>query len=228
MAVRLYKPCNKLNMKYILAIFLCLPVISSYSQNGSSHVNILLRTGDLLFCSADTGTLSKAIDESTQTGKETHFDHVGIVEINHDTMWVLHAAPKKGVCIEQIGLFLSLGKSTLHATAYRLKMNYQKAICAAIQKAHGFLGQSYNFTYRLNDPGHYCSEYIYEIFAADSVFTLNPMTFKDPKTGQFLPGWIDHYRKLELAVPEGEPGCNPNGLAASDKLEIIGVVKLKN
>ncbi len=215
-------------MRYIFVFFLSLSWFGGYSQNRSNQVNILLRTGDLLFCSADSGKLSKAIDQSTQTGMETHFDHVGIVEVKQDTIWVLHAAPKKGVCIEQIGQFLSSGKSPGQAIAYRLKMNYQKAICAAIQKAHGFLGQSYNFTYRLNDPGHYCSEYIYEIFAADSVFTLNPMTFKDPKTGQFLPGWIDHYRKLELAVPEGEPGCNPNGLAASDKLEIIGVVKLKN
>jgi hypothetical protein len=53
------------------------------------------------------------------------------------------------------------------------------------------------------------------------------MTFKDPETGKFLPGWIKHYQKLGIPVPEGEPGCNPNGLASSDKLKPIGVLKFK-
>jgi len=69
--------------------------------------------------------------------------------------------------------------------AYRLKKDWQKAIPAAIQKAHSMLGKPYNFSYVLSDTAHYCSEFIYLAFAADSVFKLEPMTFKDPKTGNF-------------------------------------------
>jgi len=51
---------------------------------------------------------------------------------------------------------------------------------------------------------------------------MNPMTFKDPKTGNFYPTWVEYYQKMGLEVPEGMPGCNPNGLAASEKLERLG------
>ena len=78
----------------------------------------------------------------------------------------------------------------------------------------------------MSDPGFYCSEYIYLIFSGDSIFKLNPMTFKDPQSGQLLPGWKEHYNKLGIPVPEGEPGCNPNGLAASEKLENLGMLTI--
>lgn len=197
------------------------------AQNNPNDFNIPLRSGDLLFCSTTSGTLSKAIDEVTQTDKETHFSHIGIVEIENDTVWVLHSAPKKGVCREPIRQFLSTDKEKIAATVYRLKASLQDCIPEALKKANQYLGQMYNFSYILEDEGVYCSEYIYEIFAPDSVFTLNPMTFKNPKTGQFIAGWTDHYQKLGIPVPEGKPGCNPNGMAASEKIEQIGELKFK-
>ena len=81
---------------------------------------------------------------------------------------------------------------------------------------------NYNTTYILEDEGYYCSEYVYELFKKDSVFTLEPMTFKDPKTNEFHKGWIEHYQKLCIAIPEGKLGCNPNVRASS---KTIGFVK---
>lgn len=210
-----------------LVLLLLISVFALKAQFGPDKLNPDLQTGDLLFCSSTSGALSKAIDQATQTGKETHFDHIGIVEIQNDTVWVLHAAPEKGVCRETIREFLTSEKEKITATAYRLKVNYMKAIPAAIRKAHSLLGQHYNHSYILKDQGYYCSEYIYEVFASNSIFTLNPMTFKNPQTGRFINGWVNHYQKLGIPIPEGEPGCNPNGMAASEKLEIIGEVKFK-
>jgi len=212
------------NLIFFWIIF-CLWVFNGNAQTNTNQLNIALRTGDLLFCSSNSGELSKAIDQATQTGKATHFDHVGIIEIQNDTVWVLHAAPKKGVCRETIGQFLIDEKDTINAIAYRLKEKYSKAIPLALIKAHSFLGEPYKYSYILKDNGYYCSEYIYKIFSADSIFTLNPMTFKDPKTAQFLMGWVDHYQKLGIPIPEGEPGCNPNGMAVSEKIDIVGAVK---
>jgi len=106
--------------------------------------------------------------------------------------------------------------------AYRLKNEWRKSIPAALTKAKQLLGKPYNFSYILTDTAHYCSEFVFLTFAADSVFKLEPMTFKDPATGNFPPAWSDYYQKMGLEIPEGKPGCNPNGLAASDKLEQIG------
>lgn len=217
-------------MRYLIFLFVTgfFSIVTVNGQLRPGQMNIPLLTGDLLFCSATGGELSKAIDQATQTGKETHFDHVGIVELKNDTVWVLHAAPQKGVCMELIGDFLKMDKIRIVSVVYRLKPDYARAIPRAIKKAHSWLGEPYKFSYKMSDPGYYCSEYIYQTFSADSIFTLNPMTFKSPQTGEFLPAWIDHYRKLGVPVPEGEPGCNPNGLAASVKLESIGILKIKN
>jgi hypothetical protein len=213
-------------MKYLICVWvILLSALAGNAQNSPNQLNIQLRTGDLLFCNSTSGELSKAIDQATQTGKATHFDHVGVVEIQDDTVWVLHAAPKKGVCRETIGQFLTSEKGKIIVTAYRLKDNYLKAIPAAMIKAHSLLGEPYKCSYILKDRGYYCSEYIYKIFSADSIFTLNPMTFKDPKTSQLLSGWVDHYQKLGIPIPEGEPGCNPNGMAGSEKIYIVGIVK---
>ena len=215
-------------MKYFMTIFIpvFLWAILGIAQNNPDQFNIHLQTGDLLFCTSTATELSKAIDQATQTINQTHFDHVGIVEVENDTVRVIHAAPKKGVCRELIRQFLVSHNVQIVPVVYRLKSYYQKAIPSAVRKARKFIGQTYNYTYKLNEKGFYCSEFVYEIFAADSIFILNPMTFKDPETGKILPGWINYYQKLGIPVPEGEPGCNPNGLASSPKLEIIGVVKL--
>lgn len=183
-----------------------------------------LQTGDLLFQQSGS-SLSDAIDKVTQTGAETHFSHVGLVETAGDgEVFVLHAAPRGGTCRVRLAEFMKAEGDSLETVAYRLREPFAKAIPAALAVARQMLGKPYNFTYQLSDTAHYCSEFIYKAFASDSIFSLNPMTFKDPATGDFYPTWVDYYAKLGVEIPEGEPGCNPNGMAASDRLECLGVI----
>ena len=208
-------------------LLLFILLASASAVNGKQRqTNIRLRCGDLLFCHSTESDLSKAIDHATQTKQQTHYDHLGIVDRQHDTLWVLHAAPNKGVSRETMQKFIaSETESTI--TVYRLTGKYQNTIPTAIKRAYKYLGAPYNETYRMADEGYYCSEYIYEIFAPDSIFSLHPMTFKNPQINQFIPGWIDYYQKMGIPIPEGEPGCNPNGMAASDKLKRVGMLKIK-
>jgi hypothetical protein len=186
---------------------------------------IKLRSGDLLFREKSSENISEAIDKVTQTSGETHFSHVGLVEVTDTGVVVLHAYPEGGTCIVSLNEFLHPKGDSVMVIAYRLKDEWQKAIPAAIQKAHSMLGKPYNFSYVLSDTTHYCSEFIYLSFAADSVFMLEPMTFKDPKTGDFPQAWVEYYHKMGFEIPEGKPGCNPNGLAASEKLRRLGKIK---
>jgi len=87
------------------------------------------------------------------------------------------------------------------------------------------LGKPYNFSYIMSDSAHYCSEFIFLAFVSDSIFKLEPMTFKDPKTGTFPTAWVEYYQKMGIEIPEGKPGCNPNGLAASEKREQLGKIE---
>ncbi|MFA5327692.1 MAG: YiiX/YebB-like N1pC/P60 family cysteine hydrolase [Prolixibacteraceae bacterium] len=186
---------------------------------------IKLQTGDILFRGAASGKISEAIDKVTQTSGATHFSHVGLVEVSDTGTVVLHASPEGGTCVVSLHEFLHPEGDSVRVLAYRLKKEWKKTIPAALVKAKQMLGKPYNFSYILSDTAHYCSEFVYLAFAADSVFTLEPMTFKDPAIGNFPPAWVEYYQKMGLEIPEGKPGCNPNGLAASDKLEQIGQIK---
>jgi hypothetical protein len=186
---------------------------------------IKLQSGDLLFREEVSGKISAAIDQVTQTSAETHFSHVGMVEETDGGTMVLHASPEGGTCIISLQEFLHPKGDSVTVIAYRLKNEWQKTVPEAIRKAHQMLGKPYNFSYVLSDTAHYCSEFVYRAFAADSVFKLEPMTFKDPKTGSFPPAWVEYYQKMRLEIPEGKPGCNPNGLVASDKLERLGKIE---
>jgi len=191
----------------------------------STEPEIKLQSGDLLFREKSSENISEAIDRVTQTSGETHFSHVGLVEATDTGIVVLHASPEGGSCIVSLNGFLHPKGDSVSVVAYRLKKEGQKAIPAAIRKAHSMLGKPYNFSYILSDTSHYCSEFVYLAFAADSVFALEPMTFKDPKTGNFPATWVEYYQKLGIEIPEGKPGCNPNGLAASNKLERLGKIR---
>jgi hypothetical protein len=178
-----------------------------------------------LFREKSSENISEAIDRVTQTSGATHFSHIGLVEVTDTGIVVLHAYPEGGTCIVSLKEFTHPKEDSVNVIAYRLKDKWQKAIPAAIRKAHQMLGKPYNFSYILSDTSHYCSEFIYLAFAADSIFKLEPMTFKDPKTGTFPAAWVDYYQKMGIEIPEGKPGCNPNGLAASGKLEQLGKIE---
>jgi hypothetical protein len=186
---------------------------------------IKLQSGDLLFREKSSENISEAIDQVTQTSGATHFSHVGLVEVTDTGIVVLHAYPEGGTCIVSLSEFLHPKGDSVRVIVYRLKEEGQKAIPAALEKAHSMLGKPYNFSYIMSDTVHYCSEFVYLAFATDSVFALEPMTFKDPKTGTFPAAWVEYYQKMGIEIPEGQPGCNPNGLAASEKLEQLGKIE---
>ena len=199
---------------FLLGLFAC-------NQHGS---HVVLHSGDLLFRGVTSENVSEAIDKVTQTSAATHFSHVGLVEVLDSGVFVLHASPVGGTCEISINEFLHPKGDSVTVVAYRLKDQWQVAIPEAIKKAKQMLGKPYNFSYIMTDTAHYCSEFVYLAFAVDSVFELKPMTFKDPKTHDFFPTWVDYYQKMGIEIPEELPGCNPNGLAASSKLERLGKV----
>jgi len=206
-------------------VFLLCLTFSGFFASAQPALQIKLQSGDILFREKSSENISEAIDKVTQTSGATHFSHVGLVELTATGIVVLHAYPVGGTCIVSLSEFLHPKGDSVRVIAYRLKEKWQKAIPAAIQKAHQMLGKPYNFSYVMSDTTHYCSEFIYRTFATDSVFKLEPMTFKDPKTGSFPKAWVEYYQKMGIEIPEGKPGCNPNGLAASEKLERLGRIR---
>jgi hypothetical protein len=77
-------------------IFLSLAGLFTCTQ---PEPKIKLQSGDLLFRGATSGKISEAIDKVTQTSAETHFSHVGLVEVSDNGVVVLHASPDGGTCM---------------------------------------------------------------------------------------------------------------------------------
>ncbi|MGG1921165.1 YiiX/YebB-like N1pC/P60 family cysteine hydrolase [Chryseobacterium sp. NRRL B-14798] len=192
-------------------------------NNNVSVSTIDLKNGDLLFVTAKETGLSGAINNVTQKQKTASFDHIGILQKEGLKMFVLHAAPKGGSQRQALKDFIKDQKEEgQDVIVYRLKPEFRKAIPEAVKKANSMLGKPYNFNYILDENSYYCSDFVERAFRDEHIFKLEPMTFIDPKTGKTNTFWEEFYTKKNLKVPEGEPGCNPNGLAGSDKLERIG------
>lgn len=207
-------------MKFSLIISIFIFVFSCQTAQ------IALKNGDLLFVGNSSGNLSKAIDDVTKTENSTNFSHIAMVEKVEDEFWVLHAAPENGserITLDEFKEYVK--KDSSEIVIYRIKKDFRPDFENAVSEAKTMLGKPYNFTYILSDTAYYCSDFVYNSFEKDSIFEMNPMTFKNPETKEFHPTWIEFYQKQNLEIPEGKRGCNPNGMAASDKLELIGILK---
>ena len=79
--------------------------------------------------------------------------------------------------------------------------------------------------YVIGDNTYYCSELLYEMFSyaipKTNPFKLNPMTFKDPETNETFEFWKNYYKKLNVKIPEGELGLNPNGMSVSPNITLV-------
>lgn len=212
---------NKSLLK-VISLFAILIFVLSCKNSQTSG----LKNGDLLFVTAKESGLSGAINNVTQKQKNASFDHIGILQKDKNGIFVLHAAPKGGSQKQNLNEFLKdQANDGQKVVVYRLKPEFQNTIPKAIGKANSMLGKPYNFNYILDENSYYCSDYIERSFRENHIFKLELMTFIDPKTGKINAFWEEFYAKKNLKVPEGEPGCNPNGLAASDKIQRIKELK---
>lgn len=216
---------NILKSKIVFVIFAAFYILCGIVSCGISKFSGL-ENGDLLFVTAKDSGLSGAINNVTQKQENASFDHIGILQKSGSQFYVLHAAPKGGSQKQKLKDFLKeQADDGQKVFVYQLKPQYKAAVPAAIQKANSMLGKPYNFNYILDENTYYCSDFIERAFRKDRIFSLEPMTFIDPATGETNTFWKDFYQKKNLEVPEGQPGCNPNGLAASEK--VVRVRELK-
>lgn len=186
---------------------------------GCSKNEAPLKNGDFLFLIASNEGLSHAINEVTEGDSIRNYSHQGLLQIQGTDTFVWHSAPGKGVVRESLSLFRSNEKGGLREMhVYRLHDSMTKALPVIWKRANVLLGKPYNETYVMEDDGYYCSEFVYALYSTYGIFALKPMSFRDEKTGEIPAFWLEHYQKLGIQVPEGKPGCNPNGMAASPYL----------
>ncbi|WP_127168328.1 YiiX/YebB-like N1pC/P60 family cysteine hydrolase [Xanthomonas sp. BRIP62415] len=188
----------------------------------ATSIAVQLQDGDLLFVTAARTGLSGAIDDATAKQDAPSFDHVALLA--HDgTEQVLLHADEQGSRQQPLQAFVE-DANTRHRQihVYRLTEEQRSAIPGAIAQARRMLGKPYNQTYVQDDNSYYCSDFIERAFRAHHVFALQPMNFRNLQTGQVSPYWTEFYRSKGMAVPQGLPGTNPNDMAKSAALRVVG------
>ena len=205
------------------------------SCNSSDNNDFQLQIGDILFQDLDSSPLCDAIEIVTPGYNNNNFSHIGIIVelgdpncinpnyIYEDNIRVLEAIPNK-VTTTKLDSFLNRSIDSNEKPKVivgRLKKRYQYSILDAVNFLKSKIGVEYDHYFIKDNNKYYCSELIYEAFEKDSVFRLYPMTFADPITNNTMNLWQEYYSKLEIKIPEGEPGINPGIMSISENIKIV-------
>lgn len=178
-----------------------------------------LHSGDLIFRIEGNSSFSNAITESTAFNDSIKTIHVGIIENDRDSVWVIEADPEEGV--RRIPFHGFLLQSPNGVIVKRLDKNFNAG--AIIQRAKNYLSQPYDWWYLPDNGKIYCSELVWETFIDDDgnrLFDAKPMNFRD-KDGNLPQFWIDLFEKLDTPVPENVPGTNPQDMFNLPELKLI-------
>lgn len=188
-----------------------------------------LKDGDLIFQESFSKNMDSAIKQVTSGIDNYNFTHVGIVykDSLSNSFYVIEAT-HPSVKITPLEEYLIPKKNENYSpisVVGRLKAPYQKLVSQAIKEALKLIGKKYDDAFDLTNDRFYCSELIYKILYIsnknEDVFPLNVMTFKSPKTGKFIPYWVDHFQKLGIPIPEGKLGINPGAMSKSKVIDIV-------
>jgi len=204
-------------------VFLVLTVFA-YSQENNIFLNAkTCKNGDFVFVSGNTSSFDDAIVSVTKNKENIDFSHVGLLHCTDSGLFIIEAVTK-GVSHTPLDTFLHKNSNSIIKIA-RLKTEYQQYIHDAIANALVRLGKKYDFAFDLENDTYYCSELLYVAFveaSGDSLFfETPPMTFKDMATNKFHHYWITYFEALNIDIPEGKLGLNPNGMSLSEKLEWV-------
>ena len=169
--------------------------------------------------------MTDAITDATGNGAEIKFSHVAMIECCGDEQFVVEATSNGGVRRITLDEFLQdSGHDTNgnpQVAVYRLRDNSLGH--AAVQRAKTYLGLPYDYAFLPNNDAMYCSELVYESYLDDKgehLFSARPMTFKGAD-GQYDDFWIELFESLDMEIPEGVPGTNPQDMSKESIVEEV-------
>ena len=186
-----------------------------------------LKEGDLLFQDSDCGSFCDAIEAVTEGVEGYDFSHIGMVMKDAEGALKVMEAISAGVVLTPIEDFIGRSKDSLgnaKVIVGRFSDAYDQYIPGAIAFINSKLDAEYDSWFDINNDKYYCSELIHLAFQdviGQPIFETPPMTFKQPDTDDTYQIWIDYFKDLKAAIPEGQPGLNPGSMSRSEAVEIV-------
>ncbi|WP_027040356.1 YiiX/YebB-like N1pC/P60 family cysteine hydrolase [Mesorhizobium ciceri] len=188
-----------------------------------------ITTGDLVFTCI--GPMTDAISVVTRGYRSCLMNHVGVAVENQKGLFVLEAFPPE-VRVTNWEVYARRtefppGSGQRRFLVGRLRPSHSRLMPAAIAYGLTLRDVPYDQLYSTDQGALYCSELVVDMFAyangGHQFFAENPMSFRDPSTGEILQTWVEYYAYFGLEVPQGEPGSNPGDLSLDPRLEIIEI-----
>lgn len=214
-----------MNRQYI---HLLLTIVCSllFSVNVYAQKKFHLQDGDLIFQEACDGGMNTAIKAATRGIEGYNITHVGIVWQKSPLQYYVIEATHPEVKVTPLQTYLHpKDECAPRSVVGRLKATYHPLIQPALIQALQKVGKKYDDAFDINNDQYYCSELIYQIFKeanhGQEVFPLVAMTFKSKNTGEFPAYWVEHFQKMGIPIPEGQPGNNPGDMSRSALLDIV-------
>ncbi len=208
------------NCLVTITIF-CLSLVA----NAQKHP-INLQEGDMVFQDLDCGPLCDAIEAVTEGYQGRDFSHVALIVKTNKELRAIEAIGSKVSSISIDSLFMRCNDPKKYLVM-RLIPEYKYLIPDACKYAKSALGKPYDDRFIMNNDSLYCSELIYHAFESHKknsrLFYLQPMTYKDPKTMDYFPAWINYYKSLNSFIPEGLMGINPGLISRSPFLQEVKI-----
>lgn len=184
-----------------------------------------LRNGDLIFVGVpaaqnDAGgkTMDSAISAAIGKEGQLSFTHVAIAEVSSDGVWIIDAAPKRGVSKRSLESFLeenALSDGSLPVFVVKRVTGIDAD--AAVERAKGLCGRGYDFCFLPDNDELYCSELVQLCYLSERgepVFESEPMNFLS-SDGSVPPYWEKLFKEMGMAIPQGVPGTNPQRMSES-------------
>jgi uncharacterized protein YycO len=185
-----------------------------------------VQPGDILFQDLDCGHACDAIEKVTEGVDGMDFSHCGIVvQMGNDMMVVEAYGAVKATAINDFMARSKDPNGDPKVVIGRLKDEQSSLADESAEIAKEYIGKGYDDAFNLDNDKYYCSELVYECFKKANknkpFFQLNKMTFKEPGTNTIMPFWVDYFKKLNAAIPEGKRGINPGAMSRNEQLIII-------
>ncbi|MCG8330752.1 MAG: hypothetical protein MI974_23850 [Chitinophagales bacterium] len=204
------------------------PVNPTKTTTSFDYSKFELKPGDILFQDIDCGPFCESIEKVTSGIQGSKFSHVGMLIPKEKGEFTILEAISAGVVETPLDSFFIRSfdeNNNSKVVVGRIKEEHAHLIPKAIDFAKTKLGFAYDEVFDISNDKYYCSELIYDSFKYannnQAIFQLQKMTYKDPETNNIFPIWEEYFQKLNVPVPEGQPGLNPGGMSMSNYIDIV-------